>query len=148
MKELFGRDYRFALATVNGDIPSQRYVDTYFDGEYFYIVAYGFSQKVRDMRKNPNISLCTRSAHSFSGIAEIIGHPREPHNAAIRETLISVFEKWYFLHNNEDDENMCYIRVKPRAGFFHRDGTGYNVDFVNKTAQAVPFVFSVVLTED
>ncbi len=148
MTEMFGRDYQFALATINGNAPYQRYVDTYFDGECFYVVAYGLSQKVRDIRRNPNVSLCTRNAHSFSGGAEVIGHPKDRHNAAIREKLIDVFEKWYFLHNNEDDDNLCYIRIKPQEGFFHKDGTGYTVDFVNKTAKAVPFAFSVVMTED
>ena len=148
MTEMFGRDYQFALATSSGNIPSQRYVDTYYDGEYFYVVAYGLSKKVRDIRENPNVSLCTRNAHSFSGIAEVIGHPKDTQNSAMREKLISVFEKWYFLHNNEDDENMCYIRIKPLEGFFHKDGTGYTVDFVNRTAKAVPFAFSIVITED
>ena len=148
MTEMFGRDYQFALATVNGNIPSQRYVDTYFDGDYFYVVAYGLSKKVRDIRANPNVSLCTRNAHSFSGKAEVIGHPKEPRNSAVRERLIEVFGKWYSLHNNENDENMCYIRIKPQDGFFHKDGTGYPVDFVNRTAQSVPFAFSVTMTED
>ena len=38
-------------------------------------------------------------------------------NAQIRSELIKIFEPWYFKHNNEADENMCYIRIDPTAGF-------------------------------
>ena len=35
MKELFGRDYQFALSTAKNNIPSSRYVDTYFMARAF-----------------------------------------------------------------------------------------------------------------
>ena len=38
MREQFGRDYQFALSTCRDNIPSSRFVDTYFDGDSFYIV--------------------------------------------------------------------------------------------------------------
>ena len=37
MKDLFGRDYQFTLSTAKDNIPSSRMVDTFFDGESFYI---------------------------------------------------------------------------------------------------------------
>ena len=33
MREQFGRDYQFALSTCRDNIPSSRFVDTYFDGD-------------------------------------------------------------------------------------------------------------------
>ena len=130
MKERFGRDYQFALSTCVDNIPSSRFVDTYFDGESFYI------------------SLCSRQMNAFSGKAHIIGHPLDPENAQIRSELIKVFEPWYFKHNNEADENMCYIRIDPTAGFFHQDGTGYQINFTEKTVRAFPFTFDTLLTEE
>ena len=49
MKELFGKDYQFALSTAKNNIPSSRYVDTYFDGESFYVVTHMLSQKAVEL---------------------------------------------------------------------------------------------------
>ncbi len=148
MIELFSKDYQFALATCYNNIPSVRFVDAYFDGEAFYIVTYGLSQKVRDVAGNSNVALCGRKAYNFSGIADNIGHPLLPQNAQIRETLIKVFEPWYFEANNEDDSNMCYVKIKPTSGFFHKDGAGYKVNFTEKTVESFPFSGDIGLVEE
>jgi general stress protein 26 len=148
MIDLFGRDYQFALSTDKNNIPSSRYVDTYFDGESFYVVTYGLSKKAAEIADNPNVSLCCSRMHAFSGKAYNIGHPLIPENAGIRSALTKAFEPWYFKHNNEADENMCYIRIDPTAGFFHKDGTGYKIDFTEKTVKTFPFTFDTVLTEE
>ena len=73
------------------------------------------------------------------------GHPLQPENSEIRAKLIQVFAPWYFEHNNENDENMCYVKVEPDSGFFHKDGTGYKVDFAAKTAERAPFSPDVIM---
>ena len=138
MNALFGQDLPFVLATVKDNIPSQRVVDTYFDGKAFWIVTYGLSNKVKELRENSHVSLC-RNFFSFSGTATWAGHPLKEENKEIRDTLIRVYAPWYFAHNDEGDENMCYVSVTPQKGFFHQDGTGYKVDFENQTAQEFPF---------
>lgn len=148
MQELFSRDYQFALATSSNDAPSLRFVDTYFDGENFYVVTYAFSQKVKEIAENPKIAICSRKMHSFSGKAYNIGHPLLPENSAIRKELIQVFEPWYFKHNNENDSNMCYIKIKPTKGFFHKNNIGYKIDFEKKTVDTFPFEFDIALTEE
>ncbi len=148
MKDLFSKDYQFALSTSKNNIPSSRFIDTYFDGDSFYIVTYRLSQKVTEITSNPNVSLCSRKMHAFSGQAYNIGHPLITENAEIRKTLIKAFEPWYFKHNNEDDENMCYIKIHPTTGFFHKEGTGYKINFTEKTVLSFPFSFDTVLTED
>lgn len=148
MQELFSRDYQFALATSSSNVPSLRFVDTYFDGECFYVVTYAFSQKVKEISENPNVAVCSRKMHSFSGKAYNIGHPLLPENSAIREELIKVFESWYFRHNNENDSNMCYIKIKPTKGFFHKDGIGYKIDFEEKTVDTFPFSCDIAFTEE
>lgn len=148
MRELFSRDYQFALATSANNIPSLRYVDAYFDGEYFYIATYSKSQKAMEIAENPHVALCARRMHAFSGIAENAGHPLATHNQEIREKITEAFAAWYFAHNNENDENMCYLRINPTTGFFHKDGTGYKVDFLTKTVVTFPFAFETVLAEE
>lgn len=148
MRELFERDYQFALATSDNNVPSVRFVDTYFDGNSFYVVTYAKSQKVKEILKNPSVALCGRKAFVFYGKANKIGHPLLPENKLIREKLIVAFEPWYFKHNNENDENMCYIKIEPSNGFFHKDGTGYKINFDDTTVEEFPFALDGGLTEE
>ena len=138
MESLFARDCLFSLATSAGDAPTVRVVDAYYQEGAFYVVAYTSTQKARDIAVNPNVAMCDMFKR-FSGKAEIIGHPLDEKNREIREKLIKVFEGWYFLHNNESDAEMCYIKITPEKGFFHKDKVGYRVDFAGKSAESIPF---------
>jgi len=138
MNELFAKDYQFAMATVKGNTPSVRFVDTFFEDGSFYVVTYSKSQKVQDQ-----VSLCNK-LYRFSGNAYNIGHPLLSENREIRGKLIKVFEPWYFAHNNENDENMCYVKIELKEGFFYKDGIGYKVNFQLKEAEQFPFDFDIV----
>jgi len=138
MCELFAKDYQFAMATVNGNTPSVRFVDTFYDEGSFYVVTYSSSQKVHDLEGNNQVALCNK-LYRFNGKAYNIGHPLLPDNREIREKLIVVFKPWYFAHNNENDENMCYIRIDLNKGFFYKDGIGYKLNFQMKEAEQFPF---------
>ena len=146
MGELFARDCQFALATAVDNVPSVRVVDTYYDAGGFYIVTYGKSQKAKQMEENAHVALC-HNLYRFNGTAHRIGHPLDARNTGIREKLIDVFAPWYFAHNDENDPHMCYIRIDLIDGFFHKDGTGYKVDFTAKEADAFPFDFNPVITQ-
>ncbi|WP_160689199.1 pyridoxamine 5'-phosphate oxidase family protein [Clostridium sp. C2-6-12] len=146
LKELFARDYQFALATSKDNVPSVRFIDTFYDDGAFYIVSYAKSQKVQEIEENSEISLCNK-LYRFSGKAYNIGHPLLEENQGIREKLIKVFEPWYFAHNNESDENMCFVKIELKQGFFYKDGTGYKVDFENKTAEEFSFAFDIVMID-
>ncbi len=146
METLFARDYQFALATTKDDKPSVRVIDTYYDNGCFYIVTYAESKKVKELESNNHVALCNKF-YSFSGIAQNVGHPLKPENSEIREKLIKAFEPWYFKHNNEKDEKMCYIKIELSNGFFYKDCIGYKVDFIAKEAEEFPFEFDIVLAE-
>ena len=146
MEELFSRDYQFAMATTVNNIPTLRFIDTYFDNGAFYAVTYANTNKVKEIAVNPNVALCSRMGYSFCGKAYNIGHPLLPENSEIRSKLIKAFEAWYFEHNNEDDD-ICILKIVPERGFVHEDGIGYNIDFIGKMAKTSPFNFNTVLTE-
>lgn len=143
MEELFAKDYQFAMATVRDSRPSVRFIDTYYKDGAFFVVTYAKSQKVQDLESNSQVALCNR-LYRFSGNGYNIGHPSLPENQEIREKLIQVFEPWYFAHNNENDPNMCYVKIELTEGFFYKDGTGYKVDFQQKTAKQIPFNFDII----
>ncbi|WP_238859477.1 pyridoxamine 5'-phosphate oxidase family protein [Clostridium sp. YIM B02569] len=146
LEVLFAKDYQFALATSNDNISSVRFVDTFYDNGAFYIVSYAKSQKVQEIEKNNKISMCNK-LYRFTGIAHNIGHPLLEKNYGIRAKLIKAFEPWYFKHNNENDENMCYVKIELKQGFFYKDGTGYKVDFENRQAEEFTFTFDIVTVD-
>ncbi|HAQ40625.1 MAG TPA: pyridoxamine 5-phosphate oxidase [Clostridiales bacterium] len=143
LEELFAKDYQFALATSNDNVPSVRFVDTFYNNGAFYVVTYAKSKKVKDIEKNPEVSMCNK-LYRFSGTAYNIGHPLLEENHSIRKKLIEVFDPWYFAHNNEKDENMCYVKIELKQGFFYKDNIGYNVDFEKRKAEEFPFTFDIV----
>ena len=147
MEELFSRDYQFAMATAANDIPSLRFIDTDFDNGAFYAVTYADTKKVKEIADNPNVALCSRTGYSFSGKAYNIGHLLLPENSEIRDKLIKAFEPWYFKHNDENDD-ICIMKIEPESGFVHNKGTGYNINFKDKTVIVAPFDFNTVLTDE
>ncbi len=146
LSTLFGKDCLFVLATAKENIPNVRTVDTYYADGVFWIVTYAKSNKVLEINANPHVALCNHF-YNFKGKATNVGHPLKEENQAIREQLIKVFAPWYFAHNNENDENMCYVKIEPECGFFHHDGTGYRVDFVQKTVETFPFNPEIITPE-
>ena len=138
MNDLFGKDYTFVLVTSKNSIPSARVVDTYYDGDAFWVVAHAGTTKVKEIEENPHIALCN-NFYNFKGKAINAGHPLNQDNEEIRKILMKEFEPWYFAHNNEEDTQMCYIKITPQSGYFHKDGIGYHVNFIEKTATEFPF---------
>lgn len=139
MTALFGKDCFMALATAKDNIPSVRYIDTYYQDGAFYIVTYANSQKVKEIIANPHVALAIMACR-FTGIATNIGHPLDAPNKEIREVLIKAFEPWYFAHNNEADAQMCFVKVELTEGTFEKgeNENAYKVDFKNKTAKIMP----------
>ena len=146
MEELFAKDCTFSLATARDNIPTVRVVDAFFDDGAFYVVTWNESGKAREIRENANVSLCS-GLYRFSGAAVNIGHPLRPENAAIRAKLIEAFTPWYFRHNDEGSEGMCYLKITPAQGFVYKDGTGWEVNFAARTAREFPFLSDIISAE-
>lgn len=145
MVDLFQKDYQFALATAKDNTPSVRYIDTYYQEGAFYVVTYALSQKVKEIMENGQVSLCHK-LYRFRGNAINIGHPLKEENLAIREKLVQAFQPWYFAHNNEKDENMCYVKIELEEGFVYKDGSGYKVNFKEREVEEFPFEVEVIET--
>jgi general stress protein 26 len=138
MEELFAKDCVFAMATAQDNRPSVRFVDTFFQDGSFFVVTHAKTQKVRELETNSHVAL-SNHFYRFSGYAHNIGHPLTPENQELRSKLIEVFEPWYFPHNDENDQDMCYVRIELVEGFFCKDGMGYAVNFLEKMVEVFPF---------
>ena len=58
IRERFGRDTVIVLGTTNGDYPAIRHVNAYYEDGAFYVITYALSNKMKQIEKNPKVSLC------------------------------------------------------------------------------------------
>lgn len=132
LAERFGHDTLLSLATMDGEIPSVRIVNSYYENGAFYTVTYALSNKMRQIEKNPTVAVCGEwfTAH---GIGENIGHPCDPANAELADKLRTVFAEWYDNgHTDESDPNTCILRIRLTDGLLLSHGTRYDIDFTAK----------------
>lgn len=73
MNERFGCDSLIAFFTIDGDMPSVRAVNSYYEDGAFYVITYALSNKMQQIAKNPKVAICGDwfTAH---GIGENLGH--------------------------------------------------------------------------
>jgi general stress protein 26 len=143
MKELYGKDVPMSLATVNGDKVNIRMIDTYYKDEAFYGVTYALSHKIKEIKKNPNVAL-NHNLFVAHGIGKNIGHPLKRKNLELRDELREVFMAWYEKHNNEDDKNMCFLKITLTDVLVFANNYKYYIDFENKKAKKEKFVVDIV----
>ena len=129
IQERFGKDSLIALATVDGDIPAVRTVNTvYIDGA-FYVVTYALSGKMKQIAKYPTVAICGDwfTAH---GVGENLGHVLLEENQNIMEKLRTAFSAWYNNgHTNEADPNTCLLKIRLTDGVLFSHGTRYDIEF-------------------
>ncbi len=129
MSARFGHDTILSLATLDGNRPSVRLVNSYYEDGAFYTVTYALSNKIRQIRKNPEVAVCGEwfTAH---GIGENLGHVRNEKNQAMMARLHTVFAQWYDNgHVDENDPNTCLLRVRLTSGVLFHEGKKYVIDF-------------------
>lgn len=129
MNERFGKDNVIALATVDNDMPAVRYVNAYYENGAFYVITYGLSNKMKQINKNPNVSIAGDwfTAHG-KGIN--LGYFGKEENKTIAEKLKEAFAEWIDNgHNNFEDENTIILCIKLTEGVLFSHGTRYDIDF-------------------
>ena len=134
MDERLGRDTLISLATLDGDRPAVRIVNSYYEGGSFYTVTYALSGKMKQLQANPKAAICAEwfTAH---GIGENLGHVRDENNAERMDKLRAVFAQWYGNgHIHEADPNTCLLRVRLTDAVLLSHGTKYEIDFIKKSA--------------
>jgi len=132
MNERFSKDNIIALATIDGDTPAVRYVNAYYEDSAFYVITYGLSNKMNQIKKNPNISIAGDwfTAH---GKGVNLGYFGREENKEIAEKLRNAFAEWIDNgHNNFADENTIILCVKLTDGVLFSHGTRYDIDFTKQ----------------
>lgn len=129
MVERFGHDTLISLATIDGNRPAVRTVNSYYEDGAFYTVTYALSNKMKQIKDNPVVAICGEwfTAH---GIGENLGYVREEKNAEIMAKLRTVFAEWYDNgHTDENDPNTCLLCVRLTDAALFSHGTKYEMDF-------------------
>lgn len=129
MNERFGHDTLISVATIDGERPSVRTVNGYYEDGSFYAVTHALSNKMKQMQSNPEVAICGEwfTAH---GIGENLGYVRDEKNAEIMSKLRAVFAQWYDNgHTDENDPNTCILRIRLTDGVLFSNGTRYDIDF-------------------
>mgnify|MGYP000914506415 CR=1 FL=1 len=129
MDKRFGHDTLLSIATIDGNRPAVRIVNSYYENGCFYTVTYALSNKMKQISRNPEVAVCGEwfTAH---GSGENIGHPRDEQNAELMSRLRAVFAEWYDNgHTDENDPNTCVLCVRLTDGLLYDHGVRYEIDF-------------------
>jgi uncharacterized pyridoxamine 5'-phosphate oxidase family protein len=129
MDERFGHDTLISIATLDGDIPAVRIVNSYYENGAYYIITYALSNKMKQIKANPTVAICGEwfTAH---GIGENIGHVCDERNVEIATKLREAFKEWYSNgHTDEGDPNTCILCIHLTDGVLFSHGIRYDIDF-------------------
>lgn len=125
LAERFGKDSVIALATLDGAIPSVRYVNAYYEDGAFYIITHARSNKMRQIAENPTVAIAGEwlTAH---GKAVNLGYFGKQENRVLAEKLKRAFAQWIDNgHNDFSDKNTIILRVELTDGLLLSHGTRY-----------------------
>lgn len=129
MEERFGRDSIIALATAANNIPYVRNVNAYYEDGSFYVLTYGLSDKMKQLKENP-VAAISGEWFSAHGKAVNMGYFGKEENKAVAEKMRTVFAEWIDNgHNDFNDENVIILRIVLTDGILFSNGTRYELDF-------------------
>ena len=129
MVERFGHDTLLSVATMEDGKPYVRIVNAYYEDGCFYIITHAFSNKIKQIEKNPIVAVCG-DWFTGHGIGENLGYICSETNLPMLKKLREVYASWYGNGDvNESDPNMCLLRIRLTDGVLFNHGTRYELDF-------------------
>lgn len=139
-----GKEEIIAVATISlssnaigNPRPSVRMVCAYYEEGVFYISTDATKNKMLQIEKNNEVSVCGSNWYAFQGTAENLGWVKDEKNAEIIAKFKKVFD-WFDEVGDEDNPNSIVLKINLTEGTIidHERKYGelqYEVDFVNKT---------------
>ena len=130
LDEKFGKDTLIALATSDNNIPSVRIVNSYYENGCFYTVTHNSTVKMKQIKNNPLVSVCSEQWFTARGTAENLGYVCDPKNEALINKLRNVFAEWYYNgHTNESDPSTCILCIHLANGTLYHNGEKFEINF-------------------
>lgn len=125
----FSKDSVIALATTADNRPYVRSVNSFYENGSFYVLTYGLSNKMKQIRQNPNVAI-SGEWFTANGTGVDLGYFGKAENAEIANKMRMVFSEWIDNgHNNFEDENTIILRIELTDGVLFSHGTRYDIDF-------------------
>ncbi len=148
MEELCGngKEEVIALATMSlspnmagSPRPAVRMVCAYYENGVFYVSTDATKNKMLQIEKNNEVSVCGLGWYTFQGIAENLGWVKDEKNAIIRAKFKQIFN-WFDEVGDEENPNSIVLRITLTEGMIidHDEKYGdkqYEIDFINKTVK-------------
>ena len=129
MNDRFNKDSLIALATVDGNTPHVRAVNSYYEDGCFYTITYALSNKMKQIAVDPTVAICG-DWFTGHGIGDNLGWIRDEKNNDIANKLRAAFAAWYDNgHTNEADVNTVILRIRMTDGILLHHGTRFEIDF-------------------
>lgn len=129
MNDRFNKDSLIALATVDGNTPHVRAVNSYYEDGCFYTITYALSNKMKQIAVDPTVAICG-DWFTGHGIGDNLGWIRDEKNNDIASKLRAAFAAWYDNgHTNEADVNTVILRIRMTDGILLHHGTRFEIDF-------------------
>lgn len=135
LSERFGKDSLIAIATTDGKRLYNRIVDAYYEDGAFYISTHALSNKMKQVKSNPEVAVCAVDWFCGHGSGRNLGWVLDPQNTEIRLKLREAFSAWYDHANNEQDKNCCILEIRLTDGMLIKDhhAVRYQIDFTNES---------------
>lgn len=141
-----GKDNLIALATValspntaGNPCPAVRMVNAYYEDGVFYVSTGAKKNKMREIEKNNEVSICGMDLFVARGTAENLGWVKDERNAEIRTKMKKIFA-WFDDHGDENNPDSIVLRITIMEATITDNEQKYNewqykVDFVKKEAR-------------
>lgn len=148
MEELCGnrKEEVIALATISlspsvagNPRPAVRMVCAYYENGVFYVSTDARKNKMLQIEKNNEVSVCGLGWYTFQGRAENLGWVKDEKNAEIRAEFKKIFD-WFDEVGDEDNPNSIVLRITLTEGTIIDNAEKYGekqyeIDFINKTVK-------------
>lgn len=145
LEERCGNDKEevIALATISlspndagNPRPAVRMVCAYYEDGAFYVSTDARKNKMLQIEKNNEVSVCGLDWYAFQGRAENLGWVKDEKNAEIRAKFKKIFD-WFDEVGDEDNPNSIVLRISLTEGTITDNEQKYGeyqyeVDFINK----------------
>ncbi len=140
-----GKEEVIALATISlspnaigSPRPAVRMVCAYYEDGMFYVSTDAKKNKMLQIEKNNEVSVCGFDWYSFHGKAYNLGWVKDEKNAEIREKFKKIFD-WFDEVGDEENPNSIVLRITLTEGTIIDNESKYGeskyeVNFINKTA--------------
>lgn len=127
LKERFKTGQLIALATSMDNKPFVRNVNAYYDDGAFYIMTDASSEKIKQIRENPQVALCGKMVNG-RGIAQNMGHVLNAENHELMKTLRIALAEWYDYGNvDENNPNTIILKIQLSQASVIEDGINFDL---------------------